>query len=542
MLAKNEYYLGNQLLKRTNVQVNLTKEQAEEYLRCAEDPVYFIKNYVYIINVDHGKMKFDLWPFQERMVKHFIENRFPIFKLPRQVGKTTTVAALICWLVLFHMDYKVIILANKGTQSREIMSRVQMAYENVPVWMQQGVKEWNKKSFVLENGSKVKAEATSGSGVRGDSFNFIYMDELAHVDNFIQEEFFASVYPTISSGKTTKLCVTSTPLGLNMFYKLWTEAEKGKNKFKPFSIHWSDVPGRDAEWEATERANMTEEKFRQEYECEFIGSSRTLINSKTLQRLVMHNPIETSGHIKVYKMPEKGHNYVTCVDTSRGVNEDYSAFTVVDVSQIPYEVVCTYRDNTINPMFYPNIIEEVSKRYNESYILVETNDVGLQVATMLHQELEYGNMFMTAMRGRAGQVLSGGHVPGGGVGVRTSKQVKRIGCANLKTIIEGDKIVLNDADLFEELKRFVQIGDSYQAEPGWHDDLTMSLVIFSWVITQDLFKDLTDTNMRLRIQGEAQSALDDSIVVAFGIEDHNVPVDEVKTVSMSAFDRWFYEE
>ena len=515
----SDTYLGNPNLKKSNSQIEFTKEHIEEYLKCSKDPVYFMQNFIKIVHIDRGLIMFEPYTFQEEILQKVVDNRFLICKMPRQSGKTTAIAAMLLWYTLFHQNYNIAILANKMQQAREILSRIQLAYEHLPRWLQQGVVEWNKGNIELENGSKILASATSSSAIRGGSFNLIYLDEFAFVPNNIQEEFFASVFPTISSGQTSKVLITSTPNGLNMFYKIWTDSVEGRNSYERVDVFWSDVPGRDEKWKEETIRNTSEDQFKVEFECDFIGSTNTLINSGKLKTLAYTTPIEQSGETKIYDYAEPDHNYIITVDTSRGQGIDYSAFIVVDTTSIPYKVVATYRNNYITPLLYPNVIHHAAKIYNEAMILVETNDIGQQVADILHHDLEYEGVIAVNNSGRKGQQVTGGF---GGktmhLGLRTTKTTKRIGCANLKTLIEMDKLLITDYDIIYELSTFISKGTSFEAEEGKHDDMVMCCVLFSWLSNQEYFKELTSADIRSNLYNENIKAIEDS-VLPFGIID-----------------------
>ena len=514
-----ESYLGNSNLKRANASIEYTAEQIKEVIKCSKDPVYFMKTYIKIVNIDKGLIPFELYPFQEEIVDKIINNRFVICKMPRQSGKTTTVAAMLLWYVLFNESYNVAILANKMQQAREILSRIQLAYEHLPKWLQQGVLEWNKGNIELENGSKILASATSSSAIRGGSFNLIYLDEFAFVPPNMQEEFFASVYPTISSGQTSKVLITSTPNGLNMFYKIWVDSEEGNNSYKRIDVHWSDVPGRDELWKKETIKNTSEDQFRVEFECDFVGSSNTLIHPSRLKMLAPRNPIEKTDELSIYQLPDPEKNYTICVDTSRGQGLDYSAFIVFDITEVPYKIAAVYRNNNIIPLLYPEVIARVAKRYNNALLLIETNDVGAQISDILHWDLEYDGVLMVNNSGRAGQTLSSGF--GGGTqhfGLRTTKTTKRIGCSALKAVIESEKLLIEDYNLIQELSTFVSKGNSYEAEEGKHDDLVMCCVMFGWLINQDYFKEISNINIRTTLYNENVKAIEDSIL-PFGIID-----------------------
>ena len=537
----NENYLGNPNLKRSNVNVEYTKEQVAEYIKCAKDPIHFIQEYIQIVNVDKGLVPFKLYDFQDEMVNAFQKERFVINKLPRQSGKSTTVTAYMLWLILFHDQQSIAILANKGSLARDLLGKIQLAYEHLPKWLQQGIVVWNKGNIELENGSKILASATSSSAIRGGSYNLIFLDEFAFVSNNIAENFFASVYPTISSGETTKIIIVSTPNGLNHFYKLWSDAVDEKNQYKPIEVTWDQIPGRDEKWKKETISNTSEEQFRQEFECEFIGSMNTLINAGKLRSLPFDYPLKKLGNFVCYEEAKKDHVYVMVVDTARGVGLDYSAFIVFDVTTLPYKVVGTFKDKHISPMMYPTTLHNIGQHYNEAYMLVETNDIGQQVVDILHNDLVYENLMVTVHKGRAGQQISSGF--GGGsrtIGVKTTKQVKRIGCSNLKDLVENDKLMIRDFDLLAELSSFVGKGSSYEAEEGTHDDLAMCTVLFSWIVKQDYFKEITDIDIRERLYKEQEKMMEEQMLPV-GFKDDGV-IDNEKQIFDNPTDRWVMQK
>ena len=518
----NDVYLGNPLLKKANVAVEWTEETISEYQKCMEDPLYFVQNYIRIVSLDEGLIPFDLFPFQKEIIGTIHNNRFTICKLPRQSGKTTTLVAYILHYVLFNSNINVAILANKAATARDILARLQLAYENLPKWLQQGVLSWNKGSLELENGSRIVASATSSSAVRGGSYNMIFLDEFAFVPHNIAEDFFSSVYPTISSGKSTKVVIISTPNGMNLFYKLWSDAENQINSYVPIEVHWSEIPGRDEKWKTETIANTSAEQFSREFECNFLGSTNTLIHPTKIRTMAYRNPIKSNVGLDVYENPIEGNTYFLVADVARGLSNDYSAFIVFDVTTVPYKISAKYRNNEIKPMLFPNIISEIAKAYNTAHVLVEVNDIGEQVAHALQFDLEYGNLIMAAMRGRAGQILGGGFSGGKAqLGVRTSKAVKSTGCSNIKQIIETDKLIIQDYDLITEWSTFVQRGQSYEAEEGHTDDLAMCCVIFGWAVQQQYFKELTNDDIRARLFLEQQSQIEQDMA-PFGFIDDGV--------------------
>jgi hypothetical protein len=532
MIGDRNSYLGNPNLKKINVNVNFTPEQVEEYVKCSEDPVYFMKNYVKIVNLDRGLINFETYPFQEKMVRLIRENRFVIAKMPRQCGKSTTIISDILHHALFNENQTIAILANKEKVAKLHMDRLKMAYENLPKWLQQGIKEWNKFSVELENGSKVIASATSASAIRGGSFNYILLDEFAFVPENIANDFYSSVFPTISSGKTTKLVIISTPNGLNLYYKLWIEAIEGRSSFKHISVHWSDVPGRDKKWRDTEVSNLGEDRFRTEHECDFIGSTNTLISPDKLRSMVYKTPIhETEQGLKIYEKPvidsadpKNNHTYVMTVDTARGLGHDYHGFAVFDITKAPYKIVATFRNNDISPLVYPAAIYPIAKQYNDAYILVEINDIGGQVADILHNEMEYENLLVSSIRGRKGQTLDGGfgNATQSQLGLRTTKAVKRLGCSVMKSLIEGDKLLISDYAIIQELVSFISKNNSFEADAGHTDDLVMCIVLFSWITTQKYFQDLTNMDIRKTVFNDKIKQMEDEMT-PFGFIDDGSP-------------------
>lgn len=505
-------YLGNPKLKRSGVQVEYTNDQLIEITRCIKDPVYFIKNYVKIVNVDLGLIPFDMWDFQEEMVRGFHNNRFSIAKMPRQVGKTTTTAGYMLWSVLFTDDYKIAILANKGDLARDILGRIKYSYEYLPLWMQQGIMEWNKGNIVLENGSEISAYATNASGVRGGTYNLVFLDEFAFVPQNIAAEFFTSTYPVISSGRTTKVIIVSTPHGLNQFYKMWTDAVEQRSLYVPFEVHWSMVPGRDAAWREETIRNTSEEQFRQEFETEFIGSSATLIPGSKLKMLMFNNPVEKEEYLDIYEAPKPGHTYIAIVDCAEGVGLDYSVCSIVDVTELPYRHVAKFRDNKLSAFIFPTYVYNLANRYNRAWILVETNSVGQQVVDILHYDLEYENIFRIESHDIKGQHIASGFKKGAAYGVKTSKTVKKIGCSNLKTLIEMDKLITTDFDTIAELNTFVRDKDTYKAEEGNNDDIVMTLVLFSWLTAQSFFKEITNSDVRQRLLEERNIQMEEELL------------------------------
>jgi hypothetical protein len=514
----NDGYLGNTHLKKSGSDVEWTPELIKEYMACMNDPVYFAKTYIKIVHVDKGLIPFDMYDYQEDIVQKITDNRRVAVLTARQSGKTTTAVAVILHYILFNEHKTAAILANKGDSAREVLGRIQLAYESLPKWLQQGIEVWNKGSIELENGCKVYAGTTSSSAIRGKSISFLYLDEVAFIEGY--DEFFASVYPTISSGETTKLLMTSTPNGLNHFWKTCKGAEEGTNGYQFVKVMWNDVPGRGEAWkqETLEALDHDEEKFQVEYCCQFLGSSGTLISGEKLKNLAPSTPIQQHEGLFQYEKPVPGNTYTLIADVSRGKGLDYSAFSIIDVSEMPYKQVCIFKDNFIGPVDYSEFIFRTATLYNEAFVMIEINDIGGQVADLLFLDYGYENVVFTENAGRSGKRVSGGFGKNVDRGIRTTTSVKRIGCSILKMLIEQDQLLVPDFATIGELSRFSKKGNSYEAESGSHDDLVMGLVLFSWLTDQNYFKELTDINTIMALRDRTEKEIEESML-PFGFID-----------------------
>jgi Terminase large subunit, T4likevirus-type, N-terminal/Terminase RNaseH-like domain len=520
-------YNGNPNLKRSQQKIQFTPEMVQEWIKCSNDPVYFTETYMKIINIDKGLVPFTLYDYQKEMLCSMKDNRYTIIATARQAGKSTTTCAFILWYIIFHTDKTVALLANKGETAREILGRIQLAYQHLPKWLQQGVKEWNKGSFELENNSRVIASATSSDNIRGYSINLLFIDEAAFIENW--DEFFTSVFPTISSGAESKIVLVSTPNGLNHFYSIWVNATEKRNQYQALKVMWHDVPGRNEQWRKDTLAamNFDTQKFDQEYCVEFMGSSGTLIAGWKLKQLVHLNTLHQSEGLYVYKQPEAGHSYVLVADVSRGKGLDYSAFQIIDVSTMPYQQVAIYRNNNVTPYDFAVTINQIGRIYNKCAVLVEINDIGESVSVTLHNELEYENVLFTENAGRSGKRITTGF---GGAsidkGIRTTKVVKAIGCSMLKLLVEQNQLVINDFYTIAELGTFSKKNSSYEAEPGHHDDLVMCLVLFGWLTDQQYFKEYTNINTLMKLRDKTDEEIVNDLM-PFGFVDFGDDLDVV---------------
>lgn len=512
-------FRSNPNLRPAGTVIEYTQEMVDEYRKCAKDPIYFIETYIKIIHVDRGLIPFKLFDYQKEMINAYANNRKVLSMMARQMGKTQTTAAFLCWYIIFNDEKTCAVLANKAATAREILQRVQTGYENLPMWLQQGIRSWNKGSLELENGSRIIASATSSSGIRGFSVSLLYLDEFAHVENNVAEDFFTAVFPTLSSGKDTKILISSTPNGYNLFHKFWVEAEAGINGFIPQRFNWWQHPDRDQTWADDQKKVLGEVKYTQEVDCHFLGSSKTLLDGSTLSKLAARKALreyadQYSG-LKIYNIPVKGRSYCMTVDTSRGRHLDSSAFFVFDITEYPHRIVATFNNNNVAPLFYATIINQIGKSYNTAYLLVEINDIGAQVAEELYYTFEYEEMFWTRgdMLGKVGT----NPYPG----LRTTNKTKRIGCANLKDIIEKQQLIVDDLTAIHELSTFIQAtsNGSYCADEGYHDDAVMCLVLFAWLVTQPWFVELTDKDIKNKMYLNAVAEMEDDLCLVGGFSD-----------------------
>jgi hypothetical protein len=503
--TKDNGYLGNPNIKRDGVSINFTKEQITEYIKCSKDPIYFCETYLKVIHLDRGLVPFKLYGYQREIFHAYNSNRFNILLACRQSGKSISTCGYLLWYALFHSEKTIAILANKGATAREMLSRISLMLENLPFWLQPGCKALNKGNIDFSNNSRIISAATSSSSIRGMSISLLFLDEFAFVDN--ASAFYTGVYPVISSGKDTKVIITSTPNGVgNMFYKLWQGAVQKSNEFKPFTIRWNDVPGRDEEWKRQTIANSSELQFAQEFEVNFIGSSQTLISSETLLGLSSIEPLKRQYGINYYYEPEEGHEYIMTVDVSKGRGQDHSTFSVIDISSVPFKMVCTYRDNTVSPLIFPELIVRAAKTYNNALAVVENNDSGQVVCNSLYYNYEYDNTFVQSS------------VKSSGIGVTMTKRVKRIGCSNLKDLVESGKLQIVDPHTIHELSSFEPKGDSYAASGSAHDDMVMNLVLFAWFVSTDAFGGMSNVDLKELLYSDKIREMEEDLP-PFGIID-----------------------
>ena len=516
-------YRGSSTLKKSNVKIDWTSEIVQELVRCSQDPIYFAENHIKIVNIDQGLIPIQLFDYQKQIIQSIHDNRYTVAELARQLGKTVSICCYVLWYIIFNPNKTVAILANKAETAREILSRIQLAYEHLPKWLQQGVIEWNKGSFELENGSRVLAAATSSNNIRGFSINLLILDEAAFVEGW--DDFFASVFPTISSGNTSKLVLISTVNGLNHFYKITSLARQKKNNFNLISADWTARPGRTSVWkqETLAAMNFDQDKFAQEHENRYLGSSGTLIAGWKLQQLVPQTPVAEHAGICQYEKPNKNRTYVGVADVSRGKGLDYCALQIIDCTEMPYKQVLQYRSNMITPGDFAELINRIGRQYNDCYILVEVNDIGQQVAETLYFDYEYTSLLFTESAGKQGKRITQQYKSQQATdrGIRTTKTIKSIGCSMLKLLIEQDQLIINDSETITELSTFSKHNNTYQAEQGCHDDLVMCLVLFGWLTEQKFFKEITEINTLIKLRELSSQQIEQDMVPFGFIDDGN---------------------
>jgi hypothetical protein len=536
---KKVSFRGQSLLKRAGVAIEWTPERVEEYIKCSKDPIYFSENYVKIINVDDGIITLKLYDYQKELIETAVDHAHTVAEMSRQAGKTTAVCALVLWYILFNSEKVVGIVANKAETAREILSRIQLAYKYLPDWLQVGVVEFNKGSFLLENNSKVFAGATTSDSLRGYSISLLICDEAAHIENFT--EFFTAIFPTISAGKKSKVILISSVFGLNHFWEITENARKGLNDYKLISVPWQRVPGRDEEWKQKTLAGMNfdYERFAQEFENEYLGSSGTLISGAGLKRLSSKIPILEKAGLKMFEKPNTDRTYMCVCDVSEGKGLDYSAFQIIDISEMPYKQVCTFRDNMVSPIDYCEVIFRTATSYNKAGVLIEINNIGIQVAESLYYDFEYDHVLHTQSAGRLGKRISGGFGKAADKGIRTTQIVKSVGCAILKLLVEQQKLVLNDSSTIMELATFSRKNKSYQAEPGKTDDLVMALVLFSWLTEQSYFRELNNINTLAQLREKSDEQIMEELT-PFGFIDDGQPEEEITIEHFPTADTWMF--
>jgi hypothetical protein len=503
-----EFFAGNKNLRAAGSIHNYTHEELLELAKCKNNPIYFINNYCKVAKGGVGLVNLKLFDYQYPMLESFIEHDKSIVVAPRQCGKSTTFAAYALWCILFKQSYTVAILANKLSVAKEILDRVQNMFLNVPRFLQQGVLSFSKTSMELENKSKIFVSTTSASGIRGFAIDLVFLDEFAHIQDHIANDFFTSTYPTISA-TGGKLIIVSTPKGMNHFHKMWKEAISARSGFNPVFVNYRDIPLYNKKWAEATKKDIGAVRFAQEYECDFLGSVNTLISPTTIQNMTHDNPITTDNNgISIYEEPIAGQSYLITCDTSEGVGGDNTAFLVFDVTDYPITVVAKFASNIISPFLLPRVLYEVGAKYNYASILVESNNLGKQVVNDLYMELEYPNLIGESF-----------HSPT--YGVRTTKSTKAIGCATFKDLCETQRLLVIDHDIIEEISNFVKHKTSYAASEGHKDDLVMCCVLMSWFASTEQWDTIRNSTFRKEIYEARQKQMEE-MLMPFGIISNGI--------------------
>jgi len=522
-----ESYLGNPNVKRDGIVQTWSKDQVVEYARCKRDPVYFAIHYIKVISLDEGLIDFNLYDYQKELYDQFQKNRFNIVLACRQSGKSISSVVYILWYAIFHPEKTIAVLANKGATSREMLSRITLALENLPFFLQPGCRALNKGSIEFSNNSRILAAATSGSSIRGLSVNLLYLDEFAFVER--AAEFYTSTYPVVSAGKDTKVIITSTANGIgNTFHKIWQGAVQKTNKYVPFTIDWWDVPGRDEAWKLETIDNTSQLQFDQEFGNTFFGTGDTLISSSCLLDLRSKTPLKIleGGSLLAYKEPCAGHEYIMTVDVSKGRGQDYSTFNIIDITTRPFEQVCVYRNNTISPILFPDIIYKYAVVYNEAYVVIESNDQGTVVCQGLYHDMEYENVHVESA------------VKANRIGVEITRKSKRLGCSAIKDILEENKLEIVDENTISEISTFESKGNSYEASDGNHDDLMMNLVMFGYFVASQFFADMTDINLKKMMFEQQARQIEDDIVPFGYIDDGSDMIEHYEREENDKHQQW----
>ena len=505
---QNENYLGNPNVKRDGILQEWTKDLVREYKLCMKDPVYFAEKYLKIISLDSGLIPFGLYPYQKKMFKQFTKNRFNVVLACRQSGKSISACGYLLWFSLFHSEKTVAILANKGATAREMLSRITLMLENIPFFLQPGTKTLNKGSVEFSNNSRIIASTTTGNSIRGLSVNLLYLDEFAFVEK--AAEFYTSTYPVVTAGEDTKIIITSTANGIgNTFYKIWEGSIQGINEYKNFRVDWDDVPGRNKKWKEETIANTSQLQFDQEFGNTFFGTGDTLINAETLMNLRAKPPVETleGGDLLVYERTVEKHDYIMCVDVSKGRGQDYSTFNVIDISVRPFKQVAVYRNNLISPILFPNIIYKYAEVYNKAYVIIESNDQGGLVCNGIYHDLEYENVHLESA------------IKADRIGIEITRKSKRIGCSGIKDLLENKKLDICDENTIMEISTFIAKGQSYEAAEGNHDDLMMNLVMFGYFASSRYFSDMTNIDLKQMLFDTKMKEIEDDMVPFGHIDD-----------------------
>lgn len=522
-----DYYKGNPLVKRDGIQQEWNQTEVAEYIKCMKDPIYFAETYAKIVSLDKGLVSFQLYPYQKEMFKLFNNNRFSVVLACRQSGKSISSVIYLLWYAIFQPEKTIAILANKGSTAREMLARVALALENLPFFLQPGCKILNKGSIEFSNNSRIIAASTSGSSIRGMSVNLLFLDEFAFVER--ASEFYTSTYPVISAGKDTKVIITSTANGIgNTFHRIWEGAVQGTNEFKPFTVNWYDVPGRDEEWKRQTIANTSQLQFDQEFGNTFFGTGDTLISAASLMELRVKQPIRImeNGSLLIYKEPSAGHEYIITVDVSKGRGQDYSTFTVIDVTERPFKQVAVYRNNLISPILFPNIIYKYAVVYNKGYVVIESNDQGGIVCNGLYHDLEYENIHIEPT------------AKSGSIGIEMNRKTKRLGCSGIKDLIEERKLDICDEQTIMEISTFVAKAQSFEASEGNHDDLMMNLVLFGYFTISQSFYNMTSIDLKKMMFEEKMRQIEAEVVPFGFIDDASEAIAQIESNELMKDVNW----
>jgi hypothetical protein len=489
--------LDGVITKKANQKETYSEEQIQDLLQCM-DPndgyLYFAKHFAHIQHPVKGKLLFDPYEYQLRLLHSYHNYRFNINMMPRQTGKTTCAAIYLCWYAMFHPDQTILIAAHKYTGAQEIMARVRYVYETCPDYIRAGVTSYNKGSIEFENGSRIVSQTTTGNTGRGMSISLLYCDEFAFVQPNIAEEFWTSISPTLATGG--RAVITSTPNSdEDTFATIWKQAENkfdeygneqdvGINGFHAFRADWWEHPDRDEEWKSEEIGRIGEEKFRREYGCEFLVYDETLINSIKLAVMEGNSPVLNMGQTRWYKKPNAKYSYVVALDPSMGTGGDNAAIQVIEIPT--YEQVGEWQHNTTSIPGQIRVLKDVCKYISDEcksggsniYWSVENNGLGEAALLVIN---DFGEENIPGLF--TSEPMRKGHVRKFRKGFNTTHSSKITACSRLKTMIENDQLNIKSKPFISELKTFIATGSSFQAKSGQSDDLISSMLLALRIIS-----------------------------------------------------------
>lgn len=490
MRKRQKFYKNNQLIKNGYYEEKFTQEQIQEIIKCKQDIFYFFENYIKITTLDIKEpiKLFKPWDFQKELLNRLLTERFNIVYSSRQSGKTTCCATFALWKVLFNPNFKILIAGDSATTAKKILASIKEIYENLPFFLQKGVLEWNKTEVLLDNKSFIKTVPTTENSGRGGTFNIIILEEFSFVKDSIAEAFQASVLPVICSGDATQVLIITTQNGKNFFYEMWQAAINGESIFKPFRIHWQDVPGRDEEWVKTQKQLLGEKKFAREFVGEFDETHSSLVDVSKLD-FVKKEPIIIDD-VLFYEKHNPTSKYVITVDLGEGLGSDYSTFSVFEILGAVKQV-CTYRNKENNDKFC-EVLLKTAKSYGAKILFENNNDN--KIPYIFHNIYKYENLLFTKIENST-TTLCNKDFKSRRVGLKPTSETRNVSITALKNMLESKEMIISDFDTFKELETFCKNSKGkYEATEDNHDDLVSALMLMAWLYNDEKFKETIEIN------------------------------------------------